>query len=151
MGEAFEEIKEDLRRIDQRLANLEQDAWQPRLAMEENVKAADKNTFERTEGAATAVEAKHGDIFSAKRIQAGLICSTNFGIKAEPPALPCRDDVLVENGAAALKSCLLPLEMRTPIATGGLFPTGKTFTATRTILRRLPLWFCPIEEINLST
>ena len=139
MGEAFGEFKEDLRRIDQRLANLEQDARQPRLAMEENVKAADKNTFERTEGAATAVQAKHRNIFSAKRVQAGPICSTNFGIKAEPPALPCRDDLLVEKGAAALKSCLLPLEMRTPIAAGGLFPTGKNFTATRTIFHQLPL------------
>ena len=34
MGKAFGEFKEDLRSIDQRLASLEQDARQPRLAME---------------------------------------------------------------------------------------------------------------------
>ena len=54
MGEAFVEFKEGLIRIDQRSLSLEQDARQPRLAMEEDVKA-DKKTRERTEGAATAV------------------------------------------------------------------------------------------------
>ena len=61
MGEAFEEIKKDLRKMKQRVASLKQDARQPRLAMGEDVKA-DKKTRERTEGAATAVQAKHGDI-----------------------------------------------------------------------------------------
>ena len=65
MGEAFGGLEEDLRRIDQRLASLEQDARQPRLAMEADV-SADKKTRERTEGAATAVQAKHGDSCSAK-------------------------------------------------------------------------------------
>ena len=55
MGEAFEEIKEDLRRMDQRLASPEQDARQPRLAMKADVPAVDMKTRERTEGAATAV------------------------------------------------------------------------------------------------
>ena len=44
---------------------------------------------------------------------------------AEPPALPCRDDVLVENGAAAPKSCLPSLELRSPTAAGDLLPTGE--------------------------
>ena len=104
-GEAFGEYKEDLRRMDQRLASLEQNARQLRLAMGVNV-PADKKTRERTEGAANAVQAQHGDSCSAKRIQAGPTCSTNFGVKAEPPALYCRDDVLIENGAAVPKSCL---------------------------------------------
>ena len=59
---------EDTRWIDQLLANLEQDAWQPRLAMEADV-PADKKTRERTEGAATAVQAKHRDFCSSKRFQ----------------------------------------------------------------------------------
>ena len=130
MGKNFGKIKEDLRRIDQRIASLEQDARQPRLAMEVDVKA-DKKTRERTEGAATAVQAKYGDSCSAKRVQADPTSSTSFGVKDEPPALPCRDDVLVENGATAPKSCLLPLEMRTPTAFGGLLPAGKSSTTTR--------------------
>ena len=52
-------------------------------------------------------------------------------MKAEPPALPCRDDVLVENGAAASKSCLSPFEMCSPIATGGLLPTSEASTQRR--------------------
>ena len=54
MGKSFGEFKEDLRCIDQHLASLEQDARQPRLAMEADV-PADKKARERTEGIATAV------------------------------------------------------------------------------------------------
>ena len=47
--------------------SLEQDVQQPRLAMEADV-LVDKKTRERTEGAATAVQAKHEDSCSAKRV-----------------------------------------------------------------------------------
>ena len=118
MGEAFGELKEDLRRINQRLASLEQNARQPHLAMEARV-PADNSTRERTEGAATVVQPKHGDSCLAKRVQTGPKSSTSFGVKSKLPALSCRDDVLVENGAAAPKSCLSPLEIHTPTAAGG--------------------------------
>ena len=111
--------------------------------------SADKKTRERTEGAATAVQAKHaGDSFSAKRVQAGPFSSTSVGVKAEPPALPCRDDVLVDSGAAASKSCLSPLEMRTPTVTGGSFPAGTASTATRTTFDQPPFRFFSAEETN---
>ena len=111
-GEAFREC-EYLRRMDQRLASLDQNARQPRLAMDANV-PADEKTRERTDDAAKAVQAMHNrDSFSAKKVQDDPKSSTTFGMKAEPPALSCRDDVLVENGAAAPKLCLSPLEMRT--------------------------------------
>ena len=150
MGEALGELKEDLRRIDQRLASLELDARKPRLAMEVDVKV-DKKTRECTEGATTAVQAKHGDGWSAKRVQVGPTSSTRFGVKAKSLALPCRDDFLVENGAVAPKSCLSPLEMRTSKAAGGLLPTGKTFTAIMAMLHQLPLWFCSTENIHFMT
>ena len=150
MGEAFEEIKEDLRRMDQRLASLEQDARQPRLAMEVDV-PADNKTREHTEGAATAVQVNCGGSCSAKKVLPGPKILTSFGMKAEPLAFPHRDDVLVENGAAAPKSCLSPLEMRTLTAAGDLLPTGTTCTATRTTFDQPPLWFCPTEETNLRT
>ena len=67
IGKAFGEFKEDLRRIDQRLASLEEDARQPRLAMEADV-PADMKTRKRTEGATTAVQTKHGDSCSATRV-----------------------------------------------------------------------------------
>ena len=142
------ENPKDLRRMDQRLASFEQDARQPHLAMEADVPAEEK-TRERTEGAAKAVQAMHGDRFSANRVQAGpKITSTSFSVKAEPFALPCRDDVLVENGAAAPKSCLSPLKMRTPTAAGGLLHTGKTSSATRTTFDQPPLRFYSTEETN---
>ena len=150
MGKAFGEFKEALRRIDQRLAGLKQDAREPHLAMEADV-PADKKTRERTEGAAAGFQAKHGDSCYAKRVQADPKSSTSFGVKTESPALTRRDDVLVENGAAAPKSCPSPLEMRSPTANGGLLPTGKTSTAAMTIFHQLPLWFCQTEEINLRT
>ena len=140
--------------INQRLASLEQDARQPRLAKEADAKAA-KTTCKRTEGAAAAVQAKHGDSCSAKRIQADpkRSINTSFGDDfAGPPTLPCsRDDALVGNGAVAPKSCLSPLELRTPTATGGLLPAGTISTATRITFDQPPLWFCPAEEVNLRT
>ena len=136
--------------MDQRLASLEHDTWLSRLAMEADV-PADEKTHERTEGAATAVQTIHGDSCSAKRVQDDPKSSTIFDVKAEPPALPCRDDVLVENGAAAPKSYLSPLEMRTPRAAGDLLPTGKTSTATRTTFDQSTLWLCLTEETNLRT
>ena len=93
-------------------ARLEQDARQPHLAMEADGQA-DTETRERTEGAATAVQAMRGDCFSARRVEPGLNTnSASFGVKAEPPALPCRDDVVVECGTAASESCLPSLQRR---------------------------------------
>ena len=70
------------------------------------------------------------------------MCSTSFGVKVESPAVPCRDDVLVENGAPAPNSCLSPLEMRSPTAAGGLLPAGEASTTTR---------ICPTEETHSET
>ena len=126
-GEAFREFKENLKSIDQLLAGVEQDARHPHLAMEADV-PADTKTRERTEGAAQAVQTVNEDSLSEKGIQDGLKSSTTFGQKLEPTTLPCRDDVVVNNGAAAPKLCLSPLEMRSPTAAGGLLPTGKTIS-----------------------
>ena len=103
-GGALKEIKEDLRRMDQRVARLDQDARQPRLAMEADG-PVDTKTRERTDGAATALQAMNGDSFSASQVDRGSKTnSTSFDVMAEPPVFPCRDDVVVENGAAAPKS-----------------------------------------------
>ena len=83
-------------------------------------------------GAATAVQVMHGDSCSATRVGPGpKTNSTSFVMMAEPPDLPCREDVLVKDGAAAPKSCLSSLEMRTTTGAGGLLPTGETSTATK--------------------
>ena len=153
MGEALNECTtKNVRRANQRVASLEQGARQPCLAMEADVQS-DTKTRQRTEGAATVVQAMHGDSFSPYRGDPGpKTTSTSFNVKAEPPALPYRDEVLVENGAAVPKSCISPLEMRTTTAAGGLLPIVKTTTATWTTLDRPTPWFCIItEEKNLRT
>ena len=114
---------------------------------------SDTKTYECKEGAAAAVQAKHGDNYSANQVDPDPMCLASFGEDSSgPPALPClRDDALVDNGAAALKSCLSPLGMRTPIAAGVLLPADTASTATRTTFDQPPLWFCPTEEMNLKT
>ena len=103
----FDELTGEMRGTRRRVASLEEDARQPRLAMEADG-PSDTKTRERTEGAAKAVQAMHGKSFSANRVDPDPMCLTSFGVKAELPDHPCRDDVLVENGAAAAKLCLSP-------------------------------------------
>ena len=127
---------------------LEHEARQPRLAMEADGPASTK-TQERTEGAATAVQAMHGDSCTAEqKVQDGPKTSMTFGMEAEPPDLPCRDDVLVEGGDAAPRSCLPSLKMRSPTAAGGLVPTGEASTATETTSNERLLRFYATEEMN---
>ena len=91
----------------------------------------------------------HRNSFFASRTDPGpKTNSTSFGVKAGPPAPPCRDDVQFENGAAAPKSCLPPLEMRTIIAARDLLPTGELSTATKTTLNKSPLPLYSAEETN---
>ena len=142
-----DELAGERRVTDQRSASLEQDARQPRLAMEADG-SADAKTRERTEFAAKAVQAVHGDSFPANRVDPDPMCSTSFGVKVEPPALSYRDDVSVENGAAAPKSCLLPLEMRSPTVAGGVLPAGKASTTTRITFYQSRLRLCPSEETD---
>ena len=116
----------------QRLARIEHDAWQSRLAMEADG-PPDTKTRERTEGAVTAVRAMHGDSCSANRVDPDPMCSISFCDDCTgPPTPPCSgENALIDNGAATPKSCLILLEMRTTAA-GGFLPTGKTSTATKT-------------------
>ena len=143
----FEEQTEIL---EKRLTRLEHGARQPRLAMEADGQANTK-TRERTECAATAVQAIRGDCFSSRRIEPGPNTnSTSFGAKDEPPALPYRDGVAVECGAAASESCLLSLEMHPSTAAGGLVPTGEASKATETNPNEPPLRFCSTVETDLE-
>ena len=146
LNKISDKMEEQTEVLKNRLTRLEHGARQPRLAMETDGQASTK-TRERTEGAATAVQAMRGDCFSARRVETGPTTnSTSFGVKAEPPALPCRDDVVVESGPAASESCLLSMEMRLSTAAGGLVPTGEASTASETTLNEPPLRFCPTEE-----
>ena len=140
----MDELVRERRSIDQRLTRLEHDAQQPRLAMEADGLASTK-TRGRTEGAATAVQVMHGDSCTAQKVQDEPKTSISFGVKAEPPDLPCKED-----GAAAPKSCLPYLEMRTATAAGSVVPTGKTSTATETASNELLLRLYSAEETNFK-
>ena len=134
--------------LDQHVTSLEHGARQPRLAMEADGQANTK-TRERTEGAATAVQSMRGDGFSARRVEPGLNTnSISFGMMAAPPALPCRDDVVIESGNATSKSCLPSLEMRSPTAPGVLVPTGEASTASETTSNEPLLRFYMTELMN---
>ena len=109
-------------------------------------------TRERTEGAAIAVQAMYGGSFSARRVEPGpKTNSTSVGMMTEPPALHCRDDVLVKNGDTSPKSCVPSLEMRSPTTANGLLPTGEAYTATRTTFNQPPVRFNLTKETDSKT
>ena len=72
LNEISDKMEEQTEVLKKRLTRLEHGARQPRLAMEADGQA-DTRTRERTEGAATAVQAMRGDCFSARRFEPGLI------------------------------------------------------------------------------
>ena len=116
-------------------------------ADETNIKTRERT--EGAEGAATAVQAMRGDSCTTEqKVQDGPKTSITFGVEAEPPHLPCREAILVEDGATTPKLCLLSLEMRTTTAAGGLVPTGKTPTITETDFNQSPLRFCSTEDTD---
>ena len=126
-------MKDGMKRLfEQFSARLEQDARQRRYAMEAD-ETANTKTRARTEGAAMAVQAMRGDsCTTVKKVQDGPKTSITFGVEAEPPDLPCREDVLVEEGDTSPESCLPSLDMRSSTAVVGLVPTGKASTTTET-------------------
>ena len=144
----LDEILDETRVMDEYVTSLEHGARQPRLAMEADGPANTKSQ-ERTEGAATAVQAMRGDSYTTEqKVQDRPKTSITFGVEAEPPDLPCKEGVLVEEGATSPESCLLSLEMRPPTAAGGLVPTGEASTATETTSNEPLLRFYATEETN---
>ena len=137
LDKVFDKPTKMTRRANHRLAGLKEEARRPHLATQADIPTG-TNTRKRMEDA-VADQAEHGDSGSAKTIQAGPKNSTNFGMKAEPPALHCRDNVLVDKGAAAPNPCHSLVEMRTLIPAGNLFPAGKASTLTRMIFYQPPL------------
>ena len=69
-----------------------------------------------------------------------------FRREGEHPALPCRDDVVAECGAAASESCLPSSEMRPSTAAGGLVFTGEASKATETNYNQPSLRLYSTEE-----
>ena len=125
----------------QRLAGLQHQAQQTRLAIEAEIETYMK-TCKRTEGTAADV-VKHGGTSSA-RVDHDPMRQTSFGEEnsTEPPAFPiCRDDALVDEGAKAPKLCLLPGEMHTSTPVNGSLLAGTTSTTIRDIFPPPPLFW----------
>ena len=136
-----------LKVTNKRLVGLEYKAWQPRLAPEADVEP-DTKARKRTEDAA-ADRAKHGDRSSSFRVDHDPMCMINFGDDSTEPPAPKKSvgDALVDEGAEALKPCLLPVEMRTPTAAGGLLLTDTASAAMRTIFPQ-PFFSWSLGEEN---
>ena len=99
-----------MRAINQCLAGLQHQAQQPRLLTETNVKIDIKSRKHMECAAANGI--KHG-YTSFARVDHDPMRQTSFGDDfTESPALICRDDALVDEGAEAPKPCLLRGEMR---------------------------------------
>ena len=81
----LDEISDEMRKMDEHVTRLEDGARQPCLAMQADGQANTK-TRERTEGAATAIQAMRGDGFSVRWLESGPNTnSTSFGVKANLP------------------------------------------------------------------
>ena len=96
----LDDMEEEALNTNQRQAGLQHQAHQPRLAMKADVQE-DKKTRESTED--FAQDGILGDI-SYDRVYDPMRF-TSFGDKyyIEPPALPCRDDALVNQGHEVAK------------------------------------------------
>ena len=103
LGNILDDMEEEAVNTNQRHAGLQHQAHQPRLVMEADVQE-DKKTRESTED--FAQDGILGDISSD--LVHDLMRLTSFGDKdyTESPALPSRDDALVNQGHEVAKPCL---------------------------------------------
>ena len=119
----LDDMEKEARNTNQRRAGLQHQAQQPRLAMKADV-LEDKKIRESTED--FAQDGRLRDIPS-DRVHDPMRL-TIFGDQdyTETPALPCRDDALVNQGHEVAKPCLSPVEIRKSTSTGSLLHAGTT-------------------------
>ena len=147
----FDELIEKTRETNQRLAGLEHEARQSRLAQEVDVKP-DTKTDKRTEDAEEADREISGDSSSAQA-DSDPMCLTSFGDDSTKPLAPpcCRDNALVDKGAAALKPCLSPVEVRALRAAGGLLPHRYSFYSDDNYISPIAFFSWGLRETRKST
>ena len=128
-GNKLDDMVKEARNTNQRRAGLQDQAQQPRLAMKADV-LEDKKTRESTED--FAQDGRLGDI-SSDRVHDPMRL-TSFGDQdyTDPPALPCRDDALVNQGHEVAKPCLSPAGIRKSSSAGSLLHAGATSTYQNT-------------------
>ena len=121
----LDDMVKETRNTNQRRAGLQHQAQQPRLAIKADV-LDDKKTRESTED--FAQDGRLRDI-SSDRVHDPMRL-TSFGDKrhTEPPAIPCRDNALVNQGQEIAKPCLSPLEIRKSTPAGSLLHAGAAYS-----------------------
>ena len=124
-GNKLDDMVKEARNANQRRSGLQHEAQQPRLTMKSDVLEY-KKTRDSTED--FAQDGRLGDI-SSDRVHDPMRL-TSFGDQdyTEPPARPCRDDALVNQGHEVAKPCLSPVEMRNSTSAGSLLHAGAAST-----------------------
>ena len=121
----LDDMGEEALNTNQRHAELQHQAHQPRLAMMADVQE-DKKTRESTED--FAQDGILGDISSDRVHDPTRLTSFGDINYTEPPALPCRDDALVNQGHEVAKPCLSPVEIRKSTSAGSFLHAGAAST-----------------------
>ena len=147
---ALDDLTEKMRETRQRLAGLEQQTRQPRLATEADVKP-DTKTRKRTED--TAADRVIIRDSSSAQVDPVPMCLISFDDDStDSLTFPCcRGDALADKGTAVPTPCLSPVEIRTLTTAGSLLPAGTTSTATKTISHQPPLWFYSTKDMSSRT
>jgi hypothetical protein len=133
MTEKFAEVKIEFEKIHKRLDDRDKriedlrKAHQPRLAMEADVKEDDK-TREGVED--FAQDGILGDISSDRAHDPTSLTSLGDNDCTDPPALPSRDDALVNQSHEVAKPCLSPVEIRKLTSADSLQRAGATSNTT---------------------
>ena len=100
LGNKLDDRVKEMRKTNQRRAGLQHQDQQPRLAEKADV-LEDKKTRENRED--FTQDGRLGDI-SSDRVHAPMrLSSFGYQYSIEPPALPCRDDALVNQGHEVAK------------------------------------------------
>ena len=124
-GNRLDDMVKEAQNTNQCRAGLQHQAQQPRLAVKADVQQ-DKETRESTEY--FAQDGRLGDISSDPVHDPMRLTSFGHQDYTEPPALPCRDDALVNQDQEMAKPCLSPVEMRKSTPAGSLLHAGAAST-----------------------
>ena len=126
-GNKVEVMVKEVRNNNQRPARLQQlQAQQSRLAVRADA-FEDKKTCKSRQD--FTPDGRWGDI-SSDRVHDGPMRLTSLSNQEyiEPPALPCGDDALVNQGAEAPMPCLSPVEIRKSTTAGSVLHAGSAST-----------------------
>ena len=137
-----ERLEDKENNTNQRLEDLRNEARQPRLTTEIDVKP-DTKDCKRTMGATAADQAKHGGSSSA-RVDDDPTRLASFGMIAESRLTTpekCIGDALVNKGTEGPKPHFPPVEVRMLSSVAdGLMPAGTASTSTMTAIFSPPLF-----------